>query len=115
MFSKFPTCHEKAVVSMNKNPDRTDPDLQKEAERLGAWLKLVGVLFRLMIVLGLLLMLLVISALLFTSLFSFWILVLPVSLMALGIILAWLEFQLHNRYYALLSRDMVHEDEQKQG
>jgi len=99
---------------MNKKPDRTDPDLEKKAERLGAWLKLVGVFFRLMIVLGLILLFLVIGAILFTSLFSFWILILPVSLIGLGLLLAWVEYQLHSRYYALKSRELVHEEAQEE-
>ena len=97
---------------MDKKPDRMELDIEKKTERLGAWLRFVGVLFRLMIVLGLILLLLVVGAILFTSLFSFWILVLPVSLIALGLILAWVEYRLHSRYYALKSRDLVHEDVQ---
>lgn len=99
---------------MNKKPDRMNPDIEKKTKRLGAWLKLIGVLFRLMIVLGLILLVLVVGAILFTSLFRFWILVLPVSLIILGLILAWVEYRLHSRYYAQRSRDLVHEDSQKE-
>lgn len=99
---------------MNKKPDRTDPDIEKKAERLRTWLKLVGVLFRLMIVLGLILLMLVMAAILFTSLFRFWILVVPVLVIALGLLLAWVEYKLHDRYYALKSRNLVLEDVQEQ-
>lgn len=99
---------------MNKKTDQSDLDLKKKAERLGAWLGLVGVLFRLLIVAGLILGVLVIFTILFTSMFRLWILILPAVLIALGVLLAWLEFRLHSRYYDLQSRHLVHEDAQEQ-
>ena len=99
---------------MNKKPDQTGPDLEKKPAPMSTWLRLIAVLYRLLIVVGLILGVLVISAILFTSMFSLWVLLLPVSLTALGIIMAWVEFKLHDRYYALKSKDVVAGDGQEE-
>ena len=99
---------------MNKKPDQTGPDLEKKSAPMSTWLRLIAVLYRLLIVVGLILGVLVISAILFTSMFSLWVLLLPVSLTALGVIMAWLEFKLHDRYYALNSKDVVADNGQEE-
>lgn len=76
-------------------------------KRLWGWVRFAGVIFRLMIIVGLLLLVLSIVLLAVTSLFRLWILILPFSLISLGIILARIEYHLHGRLYTLQSREQA--------
>lgn len=85
---------------MTENPD-TKPELDKHAERLATWVRVLGVVFRLLIILGVLLLGLVTALLLLTEILAAWALVLPFALLLIGIWIAWLEYRLHDRVYNL--------------
>jgi len=71
--------------------------MASKARRLSTWLRLTGIVFRVLIILGLILLILVIIALIFTALFKSWILVVPFALITLGIMIARVEYRLHKR------------------
>jgi uncharacterized membrane protein YcaP (DUF421 family) len=85
---------------MTENSDKR-PELDKRTNRLAAWVRIMGIVFRLLIILGLLLLGLAAALVLFTDIIPFWVLVLPIILLAIGIWLAWLEYRLHDRVYHL--------------
>lgn len=74
---------------------------QAQIKRLSFWIRLLTVLFRTLIILGLISSAVVILLLALTSRFSCWILFVPGLLIALGILLAWVEYKLHNRHYQM--------------
>ena len=85
---------------MTENPD-TKPELDKHAERLATWVRVLGVVFRLLIILGVLLLGLVTALLLLTEILAAWALALPLTLLFIGIWIAGLEYRLHDRVYNL--------------
>lgn len=85
---------------MTENPEK-NPELDKHTERLATWVRVLGVVFRLLIILGLLLLGVVIALLLLTEIIAVWVLALPLTLLVIGIWMAWLEYRLHDRVYNL--------------
>ena len=76
-----------------------DEETMKE-KQLAGWVRLTAVLFRVLILLGLISLLILIIFLAFTNIFTIWILAVPVALLLTGIGIARLEFYLHDRLYA---------------
>ncbi len=86
---------------MTNQQDEPVQKPDKQVKRLQIWARFFAILFRIMIVAGLLLLVVMIVALIFSSLMYAWLLVIPLGLIILGILLAWLEYDLHKRLYAL--------------
>lgn len=84
--------------------------VQVQTKRLSKRIRLLPVLYRILIILGLVSLALSIFLLAFNSRFSFWILLAPGLIVALGILLAWIEYKLHNRHYQLLGNNSSEED-----
>lgn len=82
----------------NRIPPVQDNDLKKVG--LAGWGRLTAVLFRVLIILGLISLTIFIILLVFTKIFTIWILLIPVVLVLIGICLAWLEYYLHDRLNA---------------
>jgi hypothetical protein len=80
-------------------------------KRLTGWAKLLAVVFRVLIIAGLLLLILVMIGLLFTFLRQNWLLIPPIILIMVGIIIAWLEYVLHRRIMTLKNHQSFTEDE----
>ncbi len=83
-----------------KRPDR-DADLEQKIDRLAGWVRLLVILFRAFIVVGLLVLIILVLLILLTSVIKVWVLVIPLMLILLGIVLARLEYYLHGRLYDL--------------
>jgi len=94
---------------MNEQQIDDKQSMEKETRRLHKWERVLAVLFRVMIIIGLALLVLVIVLLFVMNTFGGWILMIPVIVIATGILLAWLEYQLHLRVYAL-NEDLRAED-----
>jgi len=75
--------------------------LMEIAKRLLRWKRFLAVLFRISILLGLVFLVVLIAALVFASWFRWWAVLISAGLIALGVILARLEYQLHQRLYSL--------------
>lgn len=86
---------------MDEQPQQPDPQLQSRIKKLTTWVNLLGVLFRILIIVSLVAFTAIFVLLLVTSLLQIWFLLLPIALLALGIILARLEYLLYDRAYDL--------------
>jgi fatty acid desaturase len=89
-------------------PEQNNPRKKNVTTRevqLARRLRFFGVLFRIFLVAGLLLLIAAIVLLIATDLFLVWILVLPLNLIALGFILARVEYRLHLRLHQLPNQD----------
>lgn len=86
---------------MTDQPQQPDPQYQRRIQKLTTWVNLLGVLFRILIIVSLVAFSAIFVLLLVTSLLQIWFLLLPIALLALGIILARLEYLLYNRAYDL--------------
>ena len=84
---------------------------QAQIKRLSFWIRLLTVLFRILIILGLISLAVAILLLALTSGFSCWILLGPGTFVALGILFAWIEYKLHNRHYQLVVKNSSEEGE----
>jgi uncharacterized membrane protein len=78
--------------------------IQKKITRLQHWIRILTVLYRIFILLGLVLLILAIFLLALTPHFPAWILMVPGLLIGLGVLLAWIEYRLDNRRFFLLDR-----------
>lgn len=75
--------------------------LQKKAKNIMGWQRFFGVAYRILIVLGLVLLILLSVLLILTEIFSFWIMALPLLLIAAGLILARVEYYCYGRLSGL--------------
>lgn len=73
---------------------------RKQITRQQKWVHLLGVIFRLLIILGLALFLVMIVALILTSIIHYWMFLLPMGLIFLGVIVAWVEYRFHRQVTA---------------
>jgi uncharacterized membrane protein len=84
---------------------------QVQIQRLSNWIQLLSIVYRILIVLGLVVLLLMILLLALTTRFSSWILLVPAILIGAGILLAWLEYTLHTRRLRLAEPQLDQGDE----
>jgi undecaprenyl pyrophosphate phosphatase UppP len=84
--------------------------LNNPTHRQQKWVRLLGVVFRLLIILGLLLFVVMVFGLIFTSAVSDWMFLLPIALIFLGIVVAWFEYRLHRQATAGDSQETNQED-----
>ncbi len=82
---------------MTENKSYEEQKTQRKIKSFSSWASVLGVLFRLVIILGLLLLILFLAVTLFTSIFPIWILVFPISVILFGIFIARIEYALHKR------------------
>jgi len=68
-----------------------------ERTPLTGWIRFLGVIFRLLIILGLLLFAAAVVLVLLTDLIPYWTVFFPVALVLMGILLARVEYRLHQR------------------
>ena len=64
---------------------------------LSGWIRFLGVMFRLLIILGLLLFAAAVVLVLLTDLIPYWTVFFPVALVLMGIVVARIEYRLHQR------------------
>lgn len=89
-------------MMMENQPD-AKRKLQKKIKTLSSWSRLLNVVFRLVIIIGLLLLILFLGLFFFTPILPFWTLVFPLSVIFFGIVLARIEYSLHKRLNRLKS------------
>ncbi|MDY6867106.1 MAG: hypothetical protein SVT56_04255 [Chloroflexota bacterium] len=89
---------------MMENKSDDDRKIQQKIKVLSSWSRLLGVLFRLIIIIGLLLLILFLGLFFLTPILPFWTLVFPLSVIAFGIVLARIEYALHKRLNRLKAR-----------
>ena len=82
--------------SLNHESER-----QVKIKRTSGWKRLMSVLFRVVIFLGLFLLILTTALILFTTFIPLWLLIFPFSIIGFGIVLAWIEYLLHKRLLIL--------------
>jgi len=76
-----------------------DGEASKQERRLTGWVRFYAVVYRIVLIAGLLVLIAAVVLLFVTDLFNAWILLLPAALIALGIILARIEYRLDVRLY----------------
>lgn len=75
--------------------------LMEKMKRLLGWKRFLGVLFRILILSGLIFLVVLTAGLIFASWFRWWTVLLAAGLIVLGVVLARCEYQLHQRLYSL--------------
>jgi hypothetical protein len=69
----------------------------EQQRRLKNWVQLLGVLFRILILSGLVILIFAIILVLFTNLVRWWMLGFPLAIVVLGVLLARIEYLLYRR------------------
>ena len=82
-------------------------DTHNQNNHLARRARFFAVVYRFVLIIGLLALVTAVVALLVTDLFTAWILLLPAFLIALGIILARVEYRLDMRLYHLHKQDPI--------
>ena len=90
-------------MTEQENPLHQDGDQQEK--RLSRWVRFFAVLYRVVLVAGLLTLIAALVLLIVTDLLTAWILLLPAFLIALGIVLARVEYRLDLRLYNLHNQE----------
>jgi uncharacterized membrane protein (DUF485 family) len=93
-------------MMVQNDPDGNQKQKQK-IKTLSSWSRLLGVFFRLVIIIGLLLLILFIVLFLITSLLPVWSLAFPLSVIVFGIVLARVEYSLHKRLTKLSNKGTI--------
>lgn len=86
---------------MVEDTNEIDSFVEDEKKKLEVWIRLLRIVFRGLIVLGLALLIVAVVVVVIVPLFGLWIFAVPVALIALGIFLAWLEYRLNERVNTL--------------
>jgi len=86
---------------MAKTPQTTESEAERKIGRLSAWVRLLAVLFRVLIILGLTGIVIILILLLAVSHIKVWLLLIPVFALVLGLVLARSEYRLYNRLYEM--------------
>jgi hypothetical protein len=95
------------VKPMAKRKNESTVDLTAQSERLAGKLHFYGVIFRVALIAGLVLLVVIIGLLIFSELISFWVIIFPLVLIAFGVILARVEYRLHLRLFQLTDQNPV--------
>ncbi len=85
---------------MPNQPSQTSDNANKSTNRLVLWVRILAVLFRVLIIAGLISLAVVVVSMIIFPTNGFWLFLIPLGLIALGIILARLEYHFHLRLYA---------------
>lgn len=80
-------------MSQNRHQDGKKPS--PEMENIRQWQQFLGVVYRILIILGLISFLVILILVVFTDIISFWFFILPFIMIVFGIILARLEYVIH--------------------
>ncbi len=86
---------------MVEDNNEIDSFVEGEKKKLEGWIRLLRIVFRGLIVLGLALLIVAVVVVVIVPLFGLWIFAVPVALISLGIFLAWLEYRLNERVNTL--------------
>ena len=86
---------------MANAPKTKESDRERRIRRLSAWVRLLAVLFRVLIILGLTGFLVTFILLLAASNLKVWLILVPSFILGLGLGLARLEYRLYNRLYEM--------------
>ena len=97
---------QESQVNMEEKQSKNDP-LNAKIKRLSWWKRLLAVLFRFLLLSGLILGVGIIAALIFASWFRLWAALLAVGLIVLSVILARLEYHFHQRLYDLENEPII--------
>jgi uncharacterized RDD family membrane protein YckC len=82
---------------MSQNGTRTEKEPAPEMEQIRQWQRFLSVVYRLLIIFGLITIAFWVVLVVFTSFIPLWSIVFPVIIIITGIILARYEYTLHNR------------------
>lgn len=92
---------------MKPAPDKEHtPEPNPRAKRLAGWMRFTAVIYRIILVVGLLLLAATAVLIWFTRRTYLWVVIMPLGLIALGILLAWVEYRLHMRLYNLNNQEL---------
>lgn len=80
-------------MSLERNKNEQESVHEKKTRK--RWQRFLGAAYRLVIIVGLILLLIGSGLVLFTDIIPYWVLFLPLSLILIGIILARVEYALH--------------------
>jgi uncharacterized membrane protein len=69
----------------------------EQQRRLKNWVQLLGVLFRILILSGLVILIFAVILVLFTNLVRWWMLGFPLAIIVMGVLLARIEYLLYKR------------------
>lgn len=83
-------------MAENRKPQAQEETMKKG---LAGWVRLTRVLFRVLIILGLIALIIFTILLSLTNIFTIWIMAIPLVLILIGIFLARLEYRFHGRLY----------------
>jgi L-asparagine transporter-like permease len=90
---------------MAEHDEDMSVEAEKQQKKLTGWVRFFAVLYRIVLVAGLLALVAVVVLLLATDLFNAWVLLLPAALITLGIVLARVEYRLDLRLYDLHNQE----------
>ena len=86
---------------MAKTPQTIESEAARKIGRLSGRVRLLAVLFRVLIILGLTGILVILILLLLASHMKVWLVLIPVFVLLLGLVLARFEYRLYNRLYEM--------------
>jgi len=90
---------------VNKQIHSTEESSGQKNGSLKGWVRFLGVVFRIVIILGLLLLGLALVLVIFTSIIPLWALVFPIGLIVVGVVLARIEYNLFQQFSESLSQE----------
>jgi len=82
---------------MNQNGDQGEKQPTPDKPQRGQWQRFLAVVYRLVIIFGLVLLALGAVLVILTSIIPFWSLAFPMVIIIIGLILARVEYNLHKR------------------
>jgi len=82
---------------MNQNGDQGEKQPTPDKPQRGQWQRFLAVVYRLVIIFGLVLLALGAVLVILTSIIPFWSLVFPMVIIIIGLILARVEYNFHKR------------------
>jgi len=94
---------------------KDEKEIKQKVKRLKKWARLLTVFFRIIIVFGLMLFFSAVALIIFVSIIPGWVLILPLSVIGFGIIIARIEYALHKRVVALAQDENNEETAKKKG
>lgn len=100
---------------MMQDQNKADKKIKRKADRLKKSARLLTVIFRIIIIFGLMLFISTVALILLIPIITAWILILPLIVIAFGVILARIEYALHKRVVTLVLDENNEEAAKKKG
>jgi len=91
------------TVSDKEQTSESDP----RAKSVGGWARLIAVIYRIILVLGLLLLGATAVLIFFTRRTYLWVAIVPLGLITLGVILAYVEYRLYTRLHPSQNQESI--------